>query len=145
MDDAFAREHLARARQGAEPRREIQCSAAVPALDADRLADVEADPDSERRGGIVDGLALEARLKVDRRPKCAPRRLEDRQGLVSAQLEELASDCSDLLANNPCELPREPRGRDITMLVGEARVATDIRDQERPYLSRFGTRVDVSV
>jgi hypothetical protein len=81
-------------------------------------------------------------LEVDSRPKCAPRRVEDRQGLVSTQLEELASGCRNLLANDLGELPRQPRGRDITALLREARVATNVRDQERPNVGRFGTRVD---
>jgi hypothetical protein len=145
VNDAFTCEYLARACQRAEPSGEVERSPAVSTLDGDRLTDVEPDADAERRCGVFGAFAREACLEVDSRTDRAARRLKDRQGLVAAKLEELATRQRDLLANDPGELPREPRRRDVAVFLRKARVATYVRDQERPYLGRFGTGVDGSV
>ena len=73
VDDLPAREHLAGARERAEPCRDVQRAAPVAALDRHRLAGVQPDPDGERKGWIGDRLLDEALLQshgsTDRRAR----------------------------------------------------------------------------
>ena len=90
VDDLPAREHLAGARERAEPCRDVQRAAPVAALDRHRLAGVQPDPDGERKGWIGDRLLDEPLLQSHGPTDRRARRTEDDQRLVTAELEHAA-------------------------------------------------------
>ena len=90
VDDLPAREHLAGARERAEPSGDVQGAAPVAALDRHSLAGVEPDPHSERKGWIGDRLLDEPLLQGHRSADRRARRTEDDQRLVTAELEHTA-------------------------------------------------------
>ena len=102
-----------------------------PLSRGNRLAAVQSDADATREPLIPD-----ASLDIDRRPERLPRRREDREGLVPADLDEHAAPILDHLADQVGKPRSENRGRFIAVLVREPRIASDVGDQERPRLRR---------
>ena len=134
VNEVLTREDLARTGLGAEPGREVQRPAAVPALDRHRLTGVQADPHGEReiRGGP--GCLQKARLQVDRRPDGLTWGTEHREGFVSPQLDHGSVPSLDMLSSDLGERCREAGSRLVAPLLGEHGVSTDVRDQEDPDL-----------
>src|SRR5206468_3872491 len=73
------------------PCREVQCPTAVAALDADCLTRVDADADAVRRVRILERQCDEPALHLDSRTESLPRRGEDAECLVTAQLLDPAT------------------------------------------------------
>jgi hypothetical protein len=130
--DLARRQDLAGTSLAAQPRRQVQRAAAIPALDLDRLAGVEADPDRKGQLGIGEGLLDEPLLELDGRADRLARRAEDAERLVSAELQERAAAGHDPFAGDPGELRRQLAGRLVAPLLREERVAAHVRDQEGP-------------
>ncbi len=86
MNDLAAREDLGRTRDRAEPRPQVERSAAVSTLDGHGLACVHADPDRERKGWGCHRLLDEPPLQLDRCPDRLPRRREEAEGSIAHQL-----------------------------------------------------------
>ncbi len=131
MNDLPAREHLAGARERAEPCGDVQGAAAVAALDGYGLAGVEPDPDGERKGWIGDRLLDEALLQGNGPTDRRARRAEHDQGLVTAQLEHMPPVILDHGAGHLGEAPCETCGLLVPAFLREGRVAADVGDQER--------------
>jgi len=134
MDDALAGQDLPWTRDRAEPRREVQRAAPVSPVDGHRLADVEADPDAERKVRIGRRLRREALLKRDRRSQRLSWRPKHRERLVAPELDQVAAVRGHLRPYHVAEPSRQGAGRLVAVLLRESRVAADIRDQERPNL-----------
>ena len=130
-DDGLAREDLPWRGARAEPRREVQGAAAVAAFDGNGLAGVEPDPDPERKRRLAVSALAEEPLQVDRRAQGLPRRREDAERLVAAELEELSSVRLDPASCERREGRGELRGGLVAVLLRETRVAADVGDQER--------------
>ena len=82
-DDALAHQHLSGLRLRAEPSGEVERAAAVPAVDLDRLARVEADADVQRHRRVELHLVCERELQRDRGTDRLARRAEDGERLVA--------------------------------------------------------------
>ncbi len=101
MRDRRAREDLRRAGDPAEPRRQVERAAAITTLDGHRLPRVQPDPDREGQRRIRDGLVDEPPLELDRRADRLPRRVEDRERLVAAELDDGAAAGLDAFRARP--------------------------------------------
>ena len=145
VNDALTAQDLSRTGLPAQPRREVQGSPAEPALDLNRLACVQPDPDGEREIRSRQRLLEKPRLQLDRRPDRLTGRTEDREGFVSPQLDHRSVPSLYLLANDIGEPSREPARRFVTALLGEDAVPADVRDKERPDLLCGGGRRRASV
>ena len=130
VNDALTAQDLAGTGLPAQPRREVQCPTAEPALDLNRLAGIQPDPHGEREIRSRQRLLKKTRLQLDRRPDRLTRRTEDREGLVSPQLGHRAFPSLHLFANDVGEPSRERRTRLVTALLGEDGVSAYVRDQE---------------
>ena len=114
QDDALAGEHLSRAGERAETRREIQRGAAEPVLDRHRFARVDADADSHRQRRIFTRRIRKRALKRDTGLQRLPRRGEHAERLVAAQLDDASTRGFDALANEvsrTCSRAARPRRR----------------------------------
>ena len=140
MRHGRAGEDLRGAGDAAQPRREVERPAAVAALDGHRLAGVQADPDRERKCRVRDGLVDEPSLELDRGADRLASRIEDREGFVSAQLDDGSASGLDRLARDHGELAGQRRRRLVAPLLGEHRVAADVRDQECPDVGVVAAR-----
>ncbi len=127
-----AREDLRGGGDPAQPRGEVQRAAAVATLDGHGLARVEPDPDRQWKRRIRDGLVHEPPLELDRRADRLPGRIEDRQCLVAAELDDRPAAALDRFTRDRRELSRERRGGLVAVLLREDRVPANIGDQERP-------------
>jgi hypothetical protein len=103
-------------------------------VDRHRLADVDADPDAERKARIGLRLGREALLKRDRRSQRLSWRPKHRERLVAPELDQLAAVRGHLRPYRAAEPPPQGAGRLVPVLLRESRVAADVRDQERPNL-----------
>jgi hypothetical protein len=130
--DPLGCEDFAWSRKGAEPSREVQGAAAVAPFDRDSLACVDADADEERQGRVCSRRVGIGPLKGNRRPQGLPRRVEHAERLVAAKLENGSASRVDTLTGTRGEAPGKPPGLLVAVLLRERRVATDVRDQERP-------------
>ena len=146
MRDAAAREDLARARLPAQPRREIERAAPVPALEGNSLPGVQPDAGRHRELGVVDRLIHEPFLEIDRCGDGLPGGGEHRERLVPPELDHTAAVRLDRLARDPGELGGELRGGLVTALLREEGIAPDVGDQERldPRLLVAGSTLPVS-
>ena len=142
--DAAAREDLARARLPAQPSREIERTASVPALEGNSLAGVQPDAGRHRKLGVVDGLIHEPFLEIDRCCDGLPGGGEHRERLVPPEFDHAAAARLDRLARDPGELGGELRGRLVTALLREEGIAADVGDQEGLDPSLCGHRLDAA-
>ena len=110
VHDALARKRLAGLGLAAQPGREIQRPAAVPALDGYRLTRVDPDPNPEGKRRVQGHFVREYELGIDGGPKGLPGRDEYRQGLIAAKLDDLSAPGFDGLAHDLGKLRRKPRG-----------------------------------
>jgi hypothetical protein len=147
VHDLLRREDLAGARLAAQPSGEVQRTAAVAALDTNRFPGVETDPDWQRQRRIVTSLAREPNLQVDGRADRATRGLEDGEGLVAAELDDVTSARGDDLARERREPPGEAGRSLVAAFLREHGPAADVGDQERQELGDliFGSRRLASV
>ena len=144
VGDLSAGQDLAGAGLAAHPRREVEGAPAIPALHGDGLAGVEADADQQRDLWIGQRLVHEPLLERERGPDGLAGRGEHGEGLVAAQLDQLAAEFLDLLAGDLCELRRQLGRGLVTAFLGEHRVAAHVRDEERADLGarrRFAAQV----
>ena len=88
MRDRRAREDLGGTGDPAQPRREVERAAAVAALDGTASPASSPIPTGERKRRVGDGLVDEPPLELDRRPDRLPGRVEDRERLVPAELDD---------------------------------------------------------
>ena len=87
-------------------------------------------------------LLEKARLQLDRRPDRLTGRMEDREGLISPQLDHRTISSLYLLANDIGEPSCEPSSRFVAALLGEDAVSAYVRDEEGPDLLCGGRRRD---
>ena len=138
QDDAVARQHLARARQRAEPGREVQSAAAEAVLCLHRFSRLEPDPHPHRQRGVLPDRVGEALLQGDRRAKSLAGRVEHAKRFVTSQLHRPAAAGADDLSRQLREAGRQPRSLLVSSLARERRVAADVRDQECADACRAG-------
>ena len=131
VGDRLGGQHLAGARQRAQPRRAVERAAAEAVVDGDRLAGVEADPDAARQRG-----GGQPPLELDREAQRLARGVEDQQRLVAAQLLEVTLVGGTGLRGDGGEAPRQSGGGLVAVLAGVARVAADVGEQERAQRRR---------
>jgi hypothetical protein len=136
--DRGTREDLGRTGDPAQARGEVQCAAAVAAVDRDCLAGVQADADGEGQRRLGDGLIDEPLLELNRRSDRLAGGIEDGQDLVAAQLDDGAAAGLDALARHGRELAGQPRGGLVALLLREDGVAADVGDEERPDVRVIG-------
>ncbi len=132
LGDRLRDEHLSRDRLRAQAGRGVQGCAAVSVLDRNGLPQVDADADEERQPARRCRLLATDGSELGRRPHGLRRRLEDRQGLVAAQLDHLAAAGLHGVACELGEARGEPRGLGVAVNAGEPRVPADVGDQEDP-------------
>ena len=116
---ARADEHLASVCPPAESGCDIERSApkaAVLQLDGLARLDADSDPEWKVRAGL---FLLEAGLKVDARTDRLARGGEDRERLVSANFDDAAAVCVDLLGHHVGERRGEPRRCFVAVLLGK--------------------------
>jgi hypothetical protein len=116
----------------AQPSREIERATPVPAVDGDSLTRIQPDPDGERKRWLRHGLVHEPALELDRRPDRLPGRVEDREGFVTAELDDHSAPGLDALACHHSEPRGKCRRRLVAALLSEEGVSADVGDQERP-------------
>ena len=133
VHEAFGREDLARACRRAQPSGLVERRAPEAVAEGDGFAGVEADPDAEGEQRVTVGLRRERRLELDRRPQRPTGRLERGERLVPAELDELAAPRFDPLGDDLGEPACQSGGRVVAMQRREARVAADVRDEERSH------------
>ena len=114
----------------AESRREVHGASAEPIPDRDRLARVQSDPDTEHLP--LRRFRGDARLDLERRAERLPRRVEDRQHLVPADLDDRPRMPVDALTSDREEAFRHIRRGLIAVRVAQGRVPAEVGDQERP-------------
>ena len=131
---ALAPEDLARRGDRTEAGRGVQRPAPEAVSDRHGLPRVQPDPHRERQRRRLRGLLEEPILKVDGRPDRLTRGTEDRQGLVSSELDHRPVAGLDVLADDGGEPGGEHRGRLVPPLLGEHGVAADVGDEERADL-----------
>ena len=131
VDDLSAGEHLARARERAEPCGDVQGTAPVAALDGHRLAGVQADPDGQRQRWIGDGFFYEPLLQGHGAADRPARRTENDQGLVTAELDHTPPVVLDHRPRHLGEASRQVCGLFVPVVLREPRPAANIGDQER--------------
>ena len=137
IDNGLAGQNLARGRDRAQPRGQVQRPAPIAALGRHRLAGIQPYPDAHREdGSVLARRRAEPPLKLHRRPQRLPRRPEHAQGLIAAQLQELARKLRNRASHDLGERRRQVRRRLVALLLRKPRVAAHIRDQECPQLRR---------
>ena len=132
MSGDRARQDLAWCSQAAQPGGEVERTAAVAALDRHRLAHVDADADQQRHVGVADGLGHEPLLQRDGRVDRVAGRPEDRERLVTAQLEQRAGRALHHLPGDAGEPGSQPPGGLVAIRLRVRRVPADVGDHERP-------------
>ncbi len=120
---------LARSCASAESCGEVQRAASVPVAEGHRLACVDPDPDAERHVGRL--VARQRGLEVERRPDRFSGGVEDREDLITANLDDRSLARLDPLARDRHESLRQRGSRLVASGVAEACVSAKIRDQER--------------
>ncbi len=123
LEHGLCRQHITGPRQRAESRGEIERTAPVPLADRNRLAGVETDTDPERKPDAF-------LLKLERRPQRLPRRVEDDERLVAAQLDEPPLALLDDATNDLRKLRRGGGRGLVAVLDRVARVAAQVGDDE---------------
>jgi hypothetical protein len=88
MDGAPASQDLARSGVAAEARCKVQRRAAISAFEWNRLAGVQADANRERVFDVDRRFIDESLLQIRRSDDGLPRRGEDAQRLVAAELDD---------------------------------------------------------
>ncbi len=144
QDDAVARQHLARARQRAEPGREVQSAAAEAVLCLHRFSRLEPDPHPHRQRGVLPDRVGEALLQGDRRAKSLAGRVEHAKRFVTSQLYRPAAAGADDLSRQLGEAGRQPRSLLVSSFARERRVPADVRDQKGANSRRAGYIVQLS-
>ena len=125
-------DHVATVGACTEACRDVERRAAeAPVFERDRLARVDADPDAERKIVVERRLLVEPRLERHGAPDRLASGGEDRESLVTADLDDLAAVRLHLLGEELDELRGQPGGRLRAELLRVARVAADVGDQER--------------
>jgi hypothetical protein len=89
-------------------------------------------------------MCAERALELDGGAKRLTGRAEHTQGLVAAELDQLAVEREDRLACELSEERGEPTGFLVAVVLRVPRVTTDISDQERQDRSRRRPRVPAS-
>ena len=130
MGDLPAREDLAGRRHCAQPRREVQRTAAIPAFHWYGLPGVEADPDRQRKRGVVPGFLGESLLEIQGRPDRLSWGREDGESLVASKFDDAATTGPDSLSGQSGELCRQPSRSLVATRLGEGRITADVGDHE---------------
>jgi hypothetical protein len=131
VNDAFAGEDLTRRRDRAQACGEVEGAAAVPAVgQRNGLPRIEADADSKREPGSLGTLLAATALHLDGRAEGLTRRGEDDKRLVTAKLDQIAVVFGHDASDDVGERRGEGCGGLVTVLLREACVAADVRDQE---------------
>ena len=121
-------EDLTRPGASAQPRRHVQCSPSVSVPERHRLPGVDPDPHAER---YVCGLiARERLLKIEGRADRFSGGVEDREDLVSSNLDDRSRARFDPLLPDGDESLGERGRRFVASGVAEARVPAQVGDQE---------------
>ena len=131
MCHRLARQELACGSQAAQPSCQVECPTAIAVADRHRLARVHPDPDRQGEVGVRGTLLVATGEEVDARRDRLPRRIEDGEGLVAAQLDHGTAAALHLLLDEVGETADQPSRRFVPVLVGEPGVAPDVGDQER--------------
>ena len=134
VDDLRARQDLPRPRLAAQAGRQVERAAPVSALHGHGLPGVQSDAHHEREGGVGQRLLDEPPLEIHGRADGLPGRSEDGEGLVPSQLDHRATPALHALPGELGELRGQLGGGLVPSLLSEQRVATHVRDQERPDL-----------
>src|SRR5712691_368829 len=127
----LAREDLPGDREAAETCGEVQRPAAITALDRHRLTGGQADPDPERERGLILDAASKTELNLDGGSKRLPRRRENAERFVTAELNDFAAGGGHCFTGESGKSRSKLPGSLVAVCMREARVAADVRDQER--------------
>ena len=130
MDHAFAREHLACSRSAAQPSREIQRAASVPAGDGDGFTGVQTETHAERKGRNVLRRFGEGLGELRGGAKRITGGQEDGERLIAPKFYELAPTGFDAFLRDLREPCRQLSCDLVSVLLGECRVAPHVGDQE---------------
>src|SRR4029453_2736624 len=105
-------ENLAAVRKGTQPCRHVEGGAAErTVLESDCLARVDTDPDVEGKIRVCVRLARELPLEIHSGSDRLPRRVEHRQRLVAADLDQRPAPKVSSLPHELAELRGQPGGR----------------------------------
>jgi hypothetical protein len=129
-DDRLRRQDLPRDGEAAQTGCGVQRPAAVATLDRHRLSSVDTDPHRKSEDRTILDTCAKRALELDGGAKRLTRRAEHRQGLVAAELDQLAVEREDHLACKLSEERGKPTGFLVAVLLRETRVATEISNQE---------------
>jgi hypothetical protein len=130
VDHSGRSQDLPGLRLGAEPRSQIQGTAAIPASHWNGLPRVEADADSKREPGSLGTLLAATALHLDCGAQSLTGRGEDDKRLVPAELDQIAVVFGHDASDDVGERRGEGCGGLVTVLLREACVAADVCDQE---------------
>jgi len=103
-------------------------------LDGNGFARIDTDTGPEGHRGVPAVLFGEDQLEIDRNTERLSRRGEHRERLVTPKLDHLPAPRLHALSRDLREGRRQLRCGLAPVRLREARVATDVRDHERPDL-----------